>query len=116
LIATASKDGHVRIYKLTEESTKHTPSSSTTTVGFLNTATSGRTKKKLRVDLIADLTDHGAEVWRVEWNVTGTILSSSGDDGKVRLWKCLYHFLYFTIYFSYQFLSLIFFEFKPVVD
>jgi nucleoporin SEH1 len=28
-----------------------------------------------------------AEVWRVEWNVTGTMLASSGDDGRVRLWK-----------------------------
>lgn len=27
------------------------------------------------------------QVWRVEWNVTGTILASSGDDGRVRLWK-----------------------------
>jgi nucleoporin SEH1 len=23
----------------------------------------------------------------VEWNVTGTILTSAGNDGKVRLWK-----------------------------
>ena len=29
----------------------------------------------------------GSQVWKVEWNVTGTVLSSSGDDGKVRLWK-----------------------------
>ena len=28
-----------------------------------------------------------SQVWRVEWNVTGTILASSGDDGCVRLWK-----------------------------
>lgn len=27
------------------------------------------------------------KVWRVEWNLTGTILSSTGDDGRVRLWK-----------------------------
>lgn len=27
------------------------------------------------------------QVWKVKWNVTGTILSSAGDDGKVRLWK-----------------------------
>eukprot|EP01048_Picozoa_sp_COSAG05_P013717 COSAG05_NODE_1486_length_4730_cov_147.028288_3_plen_128_part_00 len=27
------------------------------------------------------------EVWRVRWNITGTVLASSGDDGHVRLWK-----------------------------
>lgn len=25
---------------------------------------------------------------RVEWNVTGTVLSTAGDDARVRLWKC----------------------------
>ena len=35
--------------------------------------------------------DHqGAQVWRVAWNVTGTILASSGDDGCIRLWKGVY--------------------------
>jgi WD40 repeat protein len=29
------------------------------------------------------------QVWRLSWNVTGTILASSGDDGYVRLWKGL---------------------------
>jgi hypothetical protein len=27
------------------------------------------------------------QVWRVEWNVMGTLLASSGDDGVVKLWK-----------------------------
>ena len=27
------------------------------------------------------------QVWRVCWNVTGTVLASSGDDSCVRLWK-----------------------------
>jgi len=33
------------------------------------------------------LTAHQAAVWRVEWNITGTILASSGEDGKIRLWQ-----------------------------
>eukprot|EP00667_Euglena_gracilis_P015295 EG_transcript_15911 len=27
------------------------------------------------------------EIWKVQWNVTGTTLASSGDDGIIRLWK-----------------------------
>jgi WD40 repeat protein len=37
--------------------------------------------------LAAELTDNQSEIWRVSWNVTGTILASSGDDGRVLLWK-----------------------------
>jgi nucleoporin SEH1 len=28
------------------------------------------------------------EVWSVSWNITGTVLASSGDNGAVLLWKC----------------------------
>lgn len=34
-----------------------------------------------------ELDQHDAEVWSVEWNVTGNTLASTGDDGTVRLWK-----------------------------
>ncbi|KAI3403717.2 SEH1 [Candida oxycetoniae] len=67
LIATGCKDGYVRIFKASENS-------------------SG----SFKVELLAKLNDHKSEVWRVNWNTTGTILSSAGDDGKLRLWKCNY--------------------------
>jgi nucleoporin SEH1 len=59
LIAVACKDRRVRIWKVSN------------------------------TDRIEVLTrdDHHAEVWRVDWNITGTILASSGDDGNVRMWK-----------------------------
>jgi len=34
--------------------------------------------------------DHNSVVWRVCWNITGTILATSSDDGKVKLWKANY--------------------------
>lgn len=67
LIATGCKDGFVRIFKAVE-------------------AING----DLKIETIAKLRDHQLEVWRVSWNTTGTILSSAGDDGKVRLWKSNY--------------------------
>ena len=30
---------------------------------------------------------HLGEVWRLSWNLLGTCLASSGDDGTVRIWK-----------------------------
>lgn len=67
LLATGSKDGCIRIFKMFETA-----------------------DGDLRMETVAKLHDHHQEVWRVQWNSTGTILSSAGDDGKVRLWKCNY--------------------------
>ncbi|KAJ3008254.1 epoxide hydrolase, soluble (sEH) [Thoreauomyces humboldtii] len=91
LVATSSRDGRVRIFRLTnaDDSARSpawhagAPTPPTSTVA-------GRAVRRYRVELVGDFSDHGTEVWRVEWNVTGTILSSSGDDGKVRLWKASY--------------------------
>lgn len=44
-------------------------------------------KRSYNIKVLASFEDHGAQVWRVSWNITGTILASSGDDGAVRLWK-----------------------------
>ena len=45
-------------------------------------------KKRYLTEVVGDFVEHRSEVWKVEWNITGTILSSSGDDGNMRLWKC----------------------------
>ena len=41
---------------------------------------------KPQVDKEADLPAK-SEVWRAEWNVTGTVLATAGDDGTIGLWR-----------------------------
>lgn len=67
LIATGCKDGLILIFKAYEQE-----------------------NGEFKIETVARLNDHRQEVWRVEWNSTGTILSSAGDDGRIRLWKCSY--------------------------
>jgi len=45
---------------------------------------------KFDVNHLAQFEDHNSQIWRVSWNITGTILASSGADGSVRLWKANY--------------------------
>ena len=60
-----------------------------------DTTNTNSNKRYYKVQVIASLSDHGCQVWRVSWNITGTILASSGDDGAVRLWKGLFCFCLF---------------------
>jgi nucleoporin SEH1 len=81
LVATASKDGYVRIFKVTpNQSTEHDD----------HQRNGSDYPTPLRVELLSKFDDHKGEVWRVSWNLTGTILASAGDDGKVRFWKSSY--------------------------
>ena len=114
LIATACKDGHVRIFRLTareggraefpvEEEKEKSVSRRRGRGGAGlsqglggDEAAAGDAEEvdfgaRWDVVKIADFGDHKAEVWRVAWNATGTILSSTGDDGKIRLWKAAIH-------------------------
>lgn len=77
LIASASKDGTARIWKLT--------------LPKLQQDTNVNTAKKQPQQQVTSkvLNDHHAEVWRVEWNMIGSLLATSGDDGIVRTWR--YH-------------------------
>jgi hypothetical protein len=33
------------------------------------------------------LDTNGSDIWRLAWNVTGTVLAASGDNGVVQVWK-----------------------------
>lgn len=102
LIATGSKDGNVRIFKLTDKSSGDNDISNANDSDedmeknisiFSNDPLKTNTKYSqphLNVELLSEHDDHNGEVWSVSWNLTGTILSSAGDDGKVRLWKSTY--------------------------
>lgn len=131
LIATACKDGHVRIFKLSHSKMEyvirphtrhHGPGEGRRRLGaglseglggggggsapesgtVSSTDKTGKDEdiEMWEVQMVADFDDHKAEVWKVAWNVTGTILSSVGDDGKIRLWKA-------AINGEYQLLSVV---------
>ncbi|KAG8216457.1 WD40-repeat-containing domain protein [Butyriboletus roseoflavus] len=73
LLATGGRDGHVRIWKVRP--------------GEDNDATEAEGEPKWTGTIVADFDHHKSAVGRVEWNITGTVLSSAGNDGRVRLWK-----------------------------
>ncbi|XP_028820010.1 nucleoporin SEH1 isoform X2 [Denticeps clupeoides] len=73
VLAIATKD--VRIFKL---------------VPLRRESSSTSVPTKLEVQVMAQFDHHSSQVWRVSWNITSTLLASSGDDGCVRLWKANY--------------------------
>lgn len=69
LIASAGKDKVIRLWR----------------VEFVAAGEGGA--PKVDAQPLATLPGHSAEIWRLQWNMTGTVLSSSGDDGVVRIWR-----------------------------
>ncbi|KAL5514312.1 hypothetical protein ACEPAG_2400 [Sanghuangporus baumii] len=94
LVATGSRDGCVRIWKVRPPPP---PSLSASTVPSMVAGMDNGSEiedvnmdgpeEKWSASLVAEFDDHKSSVGRVEWNITGTILSSSGNDGRIRLWK-----------------------------
>ncbi|PPQ76198.1 hypothetical protein CVT26_009095 [Gymnopilus dilepis] len=78
LIATGGRDGHVRIWKVKPGLDDVDPEAMTETDGE---------DTKWTAVAVADFDQHKSAVGRVEWNITGTTLSSAGNDGRIRLWK-----------------------------
>jgi len=72
LIATGGRDGHVRIWRVKPAEDDQDDDGE---------------EGKWTASIVADFDHHKSAVGRVEWNITGTVLSSAGNDGKIRLWK-----------------------------
>ncbi|CCD26705.1 Seh1p NDAI_0I01360 [Naumovozyma dairenensis CBS 421] len=99
LIATGCKDGKLRIFKVTEKLSETSSSSAqdssygehdSDTFMYGEEKEASSLQPSISVELLSEHDDHKSEIWSVSWNLTGTILSSAGDDGKVRLWKSTY--------------------------
>jgi len=50
----------------------------------------GSEDQSLELKLAGRFGDFGATVWRVSWNVTGTVLTATGDSGAVRVYRANY--------------------------
>ncbi|KAL1449194.1 hypothetical protein WDU94_000413 [Cyamophila willieti] len=95
VLATCSADGLVRIYEapdvmnLSQWNLQHEVACPTLASCLTWNHSFSRDVMGCRFDIeiIGNLEEHSTTVWRVSWNVTGTIIASSGDDGCVRLWK-----------------------------
>lgn len=91
LVATACQDGFVRIFKITGinslGNTEYEEEEKKENINEMQKHYTHSHSPNFNVELVSKNDDHNAEVWSVAWNLTGTILSSSGDDGKIRLWK-----------------------------
>ncbi|KAM0746082.1 WD40 repeat-like protein [Meredithblackwellia eburnea MCA 4105] len=80
LLASGSRDGKARVWKL------YPPSLD----GEGESGESGRWKGELDAELDDGVKTGSVGGVKVDWNVTGTVLSTAGDDAKVRLWKSTY--------------------------
>ena len=65
---------------------------------YLASSSSGPYSPKYELRQMATFADHNSKVWRLSWNLTGTILTSAGEDGYIRLWKCKSYFPFLLLF------------------
>ena len=82
LIASAGRDG-LNVYKLWRGEFGDAPSKQNNNNNNNSSASDGRTQLRLE-EPVQTLP---ADAWSCQWNITGTVLASSGEGGEVKLWK-----------------------------
>lgn len=78
LISSCGRDGKLRVHRLKKVPQNHNDENE-------DKATLSEMMLESSQELETD-----EDTWRCGWNVTGTVLASSGDGGVVKLWKCNY--------------------------
>eukprot|EP00594_Rhizosolenia_setigera_P007868 CAMPEP_0178968760 /NCGR_PEP_ID=MMETSP0789-20121207/18448_1 /TAXON_ID=3005 /ORGANISM="Rhizosolenia setigera, Strain CCMP 1694" /LENGTH=411 /DNA_ID=CAMNT_0020654755 /DNA_START=282 /DNA_END=1514 /DNA_ORIENTATION=+ len=83
LIASAGKDQVLKVHRLNRKTQQNINKKQ-------SEEDDGKKKNSSFLEYASsqNLESSEEEVWRVAWNVTGTVLASSGDGGIVKLWKC----------------------------
>ncbi|OCF35347.1 hypothetical protein I316_02895 [Kwoniella heveanensis BCC8398] len=81
LIATGSRDGTVRIWRIE-------PPGEKLRVGYGDE--DGEVRQAWRGQCVADFGKGGARIGMVDWNATGTTLTTTDDEGVVRIYKPTY--------------------------
>jgi len=89
LLGVASKDVRILSIKENKFSNQSNQEFNDSTNEKENGGTTSDEKQRYDIETKCAFNDHG-KVWRVCWNITGTIMASSGSDGFVRLWKANY--------------------------
>lgn len=79
MIATGGRDGRVKIWKVKPPEKRDKSGESDNEGEDIMTP--------WMASIVADFDDHKSAIGKVAWNVTGTILTSAGNDGRVRLWR-----------------------------
>lgn len=89
LVASCGRDGTVRVSRWTLIRSNDPTNSSSTDKTSMDTSshTSQPSLAGYDCESCQCLDTQGCEVWRVAWNITGTVLAGSGDYGVVTLWK-----------------------------
>lgn len=84
----SAEDQQLRVYKLSrtyqDDDDANKQQQRPTASNSAKAAQGGINNNQLKVESVQTLT---ANAWRCQWNVTGTVLASSGDGGLVQMWK-----------------------------